>query len=438
MKKIIKYLFVTFIITLPLSTVWIFNERIIGASKWQYGTGQLFLPELILFLLIFLSTGWLTKTSGLNLKKFNFKNLDSSQGQIVLALWLFLGWASLSTLWSAEPTATYYLWVRFLEGGALLLLLLNLKLKKEWLLMPLAISAGLQALIAINQFISQSITANKLLGIATHSAEDLGTIVIETSSGRWLRAYGTLAHPNILGGLLIFGLIATMILYFQAGKKSQPLLMGLASLIGAGIFCSFSRSAFLALILIFICIGTITAIKFSKNYDNLKSLKPLSASLLIIISLSLIYQPLIQSRSQLTGRLENKSVQERLTQSQQAWQSIKTAPLIGVGLNSYTYSIWQQQQLLPIRDYQPVHNLFLLATAELGLIGLTLLLLLLITVIRQARQNHVAPVYYAPLLAFVIISFFDHYFWTQFTGIILFWLSLFLLLSVSKGQVDIK
>ena len=61
-------------------------------------------------------------------------------------------------------------------------------------------SVFIHAVLGLYQFLSQSTFANKYLGIAMHDPAIVGTSVIETVSGRWLRAYGGLDHPNILAG----------------------------------------------------------------------------------------------------------------------------------------------------------------------------------------------------------------------------------------------
>ena len=56
--------------------------------------------------------------------------------------------------------------------------------------------------------------------MAVHKAEELGTSVVETVGAdglgeRWLRAYGGLDHPNILGGILAVALLLFIILHIE-------------------------------------------------------------------------------------------------------------------------------------------------------------------------------------------------------------------------------
>ena len=107
--------------------------------------------------------------------------------------------------------------------------------------------------LGVWQFLSQKTFASKYLGIASHDPQALGSSVIETMSGRWLRAYGGLDHPNILGGVLVFALLFSA--FLLARKKiinSQIHIWGLLLLFLnyfvslAALFFSFSRAAWLA------------------------------------------------------------------------------------------------------------------------------------------------------------------------------------------------
>ena len=53
--------------------------------------------------------------------------------------------------------------------------------------------------------------------MAYHASNILGDSVIETSMGRFLRAYGPFDHPNILGGIMVLGII--LVLYSSLQKE---------------------------------------------------------------------------------------------------------------------------------------------------------------------------------------------------------------------------
>ena len=78
---------------------------------------------------------------------------------------------------------------------------------------------------------------------------------------------------------------------------------------------------------------------------------------------------------------------------------------------------------IPARHYQPVHNVFLLIWAEIGIIGLLFFIGLLLCVInKKGSKNLIVSM---PLLAAMIMIFlFDHWWWSLHFGVLFFWLVL--------------
>ena len=75
--------------------------------------------------------------------------------------------------------------------------------------------------------------------------------------------------------------------------------------------------------------------------------------------------------------------------------------------------------------YQPIHNVYILIICELGLIAL-LWLAIIIDFGRNIKRDpaSIEPIGVSILCAIMIISLFDHYFWTQAVGQSLLWLGL--------------
>ena len=70
--------------------------------------------------------------------------------------------------------------------------------------------------------------------------------IVATDDGeRWIRAYGLTAHPNILGGVLAFGLL--VIASAQGhGRWTRLIRMATFGLGVAALFLTFSRAAWIA------------------------------------------------------------------------------------------------------------------------------------------------------------------------------------------------
>jgi len=415
LKAIIEKLIWLYVLLLPLQTVFIFDEKFINGTKWHYGTGVFYATEILLVFVAVLSLAQLIKSEGLALAGFFTKNNILKKATIA-CLWLLAFWSGLSILWSAEKSAAFYLWLNLLEGVALFLIILYLKIDKNKLLWPLALTAGLQGLLAGWQFVTQSIAENKWLGIATHEASQLGEIVIENSDGRWLRAYGTFSHPNILGGFCVFGLLATLELSRSAKKQHQLILMIVAMANALGIFFSFSRSAWLAA-----TIATAIIIVRSIKEKNCLTIKTLAAASIVLIFLSVTFSSFVLARSNFANRLEQISLNERSAQIEESLKIFRSSHWLGVGINNYTATLASSYPDLPAYSLQPVHNLYLLILAELGIVGFLAFTFFIIFFLLQGKSRCDRLIWLAPLL---IIGLFDHYLWTQYAGIALFWLVL--------------
>jgi len=444
LQKILERLIVLYVLLLPLSAVYIFDEKFVSGFKSQYLTGQIFITEPLLWIIVILSLIQFIKSTNFNelrekiLKYYNIKilNIEKSPRSILtLSIWLFIAFSGLSILWPADKTAAYYLWFRLLEGAALFFIIVSLNIKKEKLFLALVIGSAFEGILALSQFLTQIIEPAKWLGIAAHSADNLGDVVIETSSGRWLRAYGTFSHPNILGGFATLGLIAAYGLFDLVKKRAIQLLLIVAALLSImGLFFSFSRSAWLAALIILLIFLWLNKKSIFNIHYSIFILSPI----LLFIIFAYLFSPLILTRADFSNRLENISRQERISQVSRALSIIKQYPLIGTGINNFTIELQKIHPGQPAYAYQPVHNLYLLIIAELGLIGFVFFVFMFYCFIVFLKKHAIISIPAGLVVAILIIGLFDHYFWTQYIGIMLLWLSLTFIAQDSKMTNQIE
>jgi hypothetical protein len=444
LKRLNQVLIGLFIFLLPWQTAYIFDAKFIGGAKWQYGTGLIFATEILLWLIALLQLTIMIKVRKAGDRELK---INRSKLAVTISLWLLVAWSGLSLLWAPEKSAGFYNWFHLLEAAGLFFIILSSKIDRKKIYYYLTLAGVLQALLAITQFLTQSISANKWLGIAGHLPWQSGEIVIE-SSGRWLRAYGAFAHPNVLGGFLVICFFATIIPALAIdGRRNTPWRIIATLLLLAGIFFSFSRSAWLALIIGMVIIFIREIIRARKSaepaaarYRNLA--KYFLAPLVLAVVLFFIYSPLALTRASTADRLEAKSVNERLTYFSQAGDLLKDHWPIGVGEGNYTYALYQTNPTLPAWSYQPVHNVFVLIFAELGIVGIVIFIFLLISLFlnflisnRSEKEkgsiNELA--FFTTLLTIII---FDHYLWTSYAGVILLFLSLALILKKYAADRD--
>ncbi|MEI6597327.1 MAG: O-antigen ligase family protein, partial [bacterium] len=378
LSKIIEYGLYSLVFLLSLQTRWVIRAGELNGGPWEYGTYSLYVTDilLILLLLLFIVRVGYSRIAG---QVYNEKIYGNK------IIWWFIGglllMCSISFLLAASKWLALYKLGWLILGVGLFWLITSANYSRLKMIYFMLTGLFFQAVLGIWQFLTQSSFANKWLGMALHNGADLGTSVVEAvgSDGileRWLRAYGGFDHPNMLGGALVIGILLILYLSFADapvknffGSSGALLLKGFLIIFFAGLFFSFSRSAWLAL-----AVGLAITAVLAIIGRNLKSQKGLAEIILVMGILLFIlfsqYQNLITSRLDGEGRLEEKSASERLVSYQESWQLIKNNWATGVGLGNYTYVLNRQTPNQESFYYQPAHNVFLLVWSETGIVGL--------------------------------------------------------------------
>lgn len=437
LAKTIEYLFCLFIFLLPWQTRLIWQEADLNGAVWEYGRFSLYGTEILLWLILFLYGAWLIFSGWF--KKISAAEFFSRlKNPAYLVYWLlvaFLLLAGLSISWSLDPQLAYLRWFVLIEAGALMSLVLVFNLSLQRIGIAWVAAAVGQSVFAVSQFFLQYTFANKWLGLAEHRPAAFGSIVLETQSERWLRAYGSLPHPNILAGFLVIALLFLFWLAFLAKTRGQRIfiLTALAA-IAPALFFTFSRSAWLALVFCLLLLYFWLE-KRKEQYLKPVFFKMVFLTSLIFIILATLLWPLVFTRLAGQRRLEDASISQRLAYTDQALTLIKGDWLSGQGIGNYTLAVYQKiNAAWPGYAYQPVHNLYLLVLAELGIFGAAVfglaLFLLFISFNRVISWEKVIA--FLCLFAVLFISLFDHYFWTLYFGVMVFWLVLGLSLKKIK------
>ena len=162
---------------------------------------------------------------------------------------------------------------------------------------------------------------------------------------------------------------------------------------------------------------------------------PTKIILIAVIILSALYISLPRYLS-IFGE-DKQSYENRVSQSQIALAMFRDHPLTGVGLNQYLVELPKYMKITSFKDYQPVHNAWLLILAEMGMFGFFLLLFLILKFLifnfkflmkisnflprRQAGKFQI-------ILIILVLSLFDHYFYTLQQGNLLIGLIIGILL----------
>lgn len=314
-------------------------------------------------------------------------------------------------------------------------------------LCSLALVSGgvIQAVIALAQYATQQDVGLSRIGEAPRWFFPFHCSFAE--SGVLFRASGTLSHPNCLGAFLMSTLMCTLYCYLR--KFSSRILMGSAGLLQlAGLFVSFSRSAFLATGFVLLC--------FALLMMKVKQVEPQLAQrarrgvvyVLIVAALgSIAFFPALKERGGIIGYnpTTHGADRERMDYIKVALEEIKQHPLLGVGFNNFAlYSPARSETLTGRVLHLQVHNIYFLIAAEIGLVGLALFLAFILNILYVGFKKLCTDTSY-PIERGVLISIFlgllsiglvDFFLWWTAAGRFLFFGIAALVYAVSGQRVE--
>ncbi len=441
-KKISAGLFYLLAFLLPLQTRLIIRPGIVNLGYLEYGTISLYLTDIIL--VVFLSVLVLNLALPTRKKfiQFNLGQAGNKWDYALIALALLELAVFISVWFAPYKLLALYKYILFLGGIAIFLLVRQGQFfSRLKFIYSLLAGIFLQALLAIYQFVTQSTFACKFLGLASHDSALPGVSVVETydRSGllwRWLRAYGGLDHPNMLGGVLAIGLILIIWLLLERkhwGIKTENyrlyLIINYFGLffIAAALILTFSRAAYLAAGLgaaIMILINGRCCLKKNINPKSLDCRLTVGIGLALVVIWSLVFS-IVDVRFQNYNRLQQISYNERAGGYSEALKLIAEKPFTGWGLGNYYIASFSHDPYYPAFHYQPVHNVFMLVAAEIGLPGLLFFVAFLAVLLWEKIKGwKINGPGLALLAACLVISLVDHWFFSLHFGVFFVWLVL--------------
>lgn len=341
----------------------------------------------------------------------------------------------ISLLWSRDWRTSLFVAVHF---SLVVIFVLSLR---EWsylwkFVLPGFIAAlSLQFLIGGMQIVTQSTAFLAPLQMQWPGPLDpsvRGAVIVQLPSGAsFLRAYGTLPHPNILGGFTLITLLGPAALLLRKGRFNYialPFLVAGVSLLAI----TFSRSAWLALVVF--CAGLIWR---SRNLARGRSLLLCAIIGLSFLCTLLPFRDLVAARTvNTTSHAEEFSFIGRSWLNGQARNVISEYPWTGVGIGSFIIELSRRAGFGYV--VEPAHNIPLMAGAELGLPGLLLVFGITASLAyRWVRtRNPDAILIGAALAGLACIGLFDHYLWTLPPGRLMLGLVVGLFLGQDREHVQ--
>lgn len=416
-RSVIQWLILGFLFLLPWQTRYIWQPTTLAGQYWEYISYSLYATELLLWGIILLFFALLVRDRQNWYALIVALTTPGSKKRVAIVV-ATAAFFTVALLHSPHHFLSYYYLFHALEAACLFFCISQISFPGKQLQTAFWLGGVGQGLLAIIQFTTQQVVANKWLGLAAHSAGRIGDFVVETSTERWLRAYGSFGSPNMLGGYLAVVLVVGLLLYTNASSK-QRIIISLGQIaVVAGLVLSFSRSAWLAALigiatLVFVTIREHKTIKFILFQSTLY--------LFLIAGLVYVFQPLFLPRLEVSGRVESRSFNERTAQYAEAKRLFFSHPWLGVGPGEYTLALHDSLgSPASLSKVQPVHNAFLLVLVEFGVPLFAVVLCIGILMLRGVWHSNPSGI--ALVATLLVSASLDHFWWTLYMGVILGWI----------------
>jgi hypothetical protein len=318
------------------------------------------------------------------------------------------------------------------------------------------------ALVTIAQAINQEALGLTALGEFQFHPTWEGVSLLRAGDLVYVRPYGLMPHPNAAAGMLMIGLLASSTWLFHPRALIRVGAAGLCGLGLAALLLTFSRAAWLGLAFggLVMLLGMWRQLfgerwrlvrRRSTSLDDAEtpvspsgervnaSRRALFATLALSVALALVvggwfvaqYRPFLAARmGEGQESLELRSVSDRIVFTDFALRSIRERPILGVGIGNFPWraSYYIAETFYNLRG-DNVHHVFLSAWAELGSVGLALLLAALVcglvVAIKRLRDDAAYRVALVAIVAaLIVVGLFDHYPWTMLHFQVAWWGSL--------------
>lgn len=337
-------------------------------------------------------------------------------------------------IWNAHsPTIALLAWIKVVEYTMLGWYIYHTRVRTAFVLAPLAIGMIYSSWIAVAQFFLERSIGGLFwfLGERTFYLDTPGIARITLcnplsfSCVMKLRAYATFPHPNVLGGYL--AVLLPLMLGALFDKKSPARIflyrVTFISAIAALLF-TFSRGAWIVGVLglwyVFMHHASPPA-----RVGHLQKIL-LTIMCVLVLLLGFVSAP-----------VQTESVVVRTQLNDAAHNIWSTSPIFGVGLRNFIPTLPSHMSSSGVYSLQPVHNIYVLAATEVGLVGLALFLVVVYRCIKHIADKTTRTSRYRLISSPIIISvglllllgLFDHYPVTIQQGQMLFTVLLSLLLS---------
>jgi hypothetical protein len=239
-----------------------------------------------------------------------------------------------------------------------------------------------------------------------------GASVSASATGeRWLRAYGSWPHPNVLGAMLLAMAGAAWERWLATGRRWW---LALLVLVAVTLVLTISRATWLGALA-----GSVGLIGLLPR-DSRGRLRSALALGAVAAALTAAWLwPYILPRADVSpsaNELERASMLERSLLIGYGLEAFRAQPLTGVGAAGFVQ--WAARTLPERYPFEPVHSAPLLILAETGLPGGAVLVVAVFAFTRRVWRRRAVmgiteAVWSATLLGLLVSAPFDHLWWSQ-------------------------
>jgi len=407
---------------LPVQAVWIFSSVTLAKGDTQYGMLLLFGTEIfIAFATIFRG----------------FPRLGVIAQKMIQPMYVLVATGFLSLTFSTVYSVGLFSILHLLSACLLFLLLVDERTDVKKTIVFFVCGLIFPSLLGWFQYLFGWSPAFPLFGLPIRDAQTLGTAVIETMTGRSLRAYGSFSHPNIFGGYLAIGILFIGWLVSNNTIKRLKWIYSIPIVIfSSTLIITFSRSAWIATTTALVVLLVISFWK--KRLVAHRAIPLITLGLFTILITVIVFHSSVFARFTPTLRVEAISFEERTMQYTTLLPIVRTNPITGVGPGSFVFALANAFPNQPSYVYQPIHNAFLLVFAEIGIIGILAIvngLFQLVSIVRKSSSFSGIVFATSVIIALVWIGLFDHYLWTFWSGKALVAVSLAMMVRWQKNKV---
>ena len=435
-ERTVRALLLLVVFLLPIGSVLILSEarsEVAGARN-SFAVPVLYAIELLIVAAALLWARLRPRTDGSNQGPNQGPNGTSGLYMPLLGL---IGLAAAATLWAPWPflagIGLVHLFVAFLFVYVLAHEFRD-RAFFEKALWTLTAGAAIQAVWGIGQFLMQRDFGFWWLGESDIAPGRAGVAKFVADGDTYVRAYGSLPHPNLLAAYLSAAAfwVGTVVFWKDGdgkGRKNRRhwltklgyvLLLGL---LNAGLLVTFSRVAIVATLVG----GALVALFSWRRWKRLPW--PAAVGALVTLVVALALTPYWQGRTVVESARET-GVSNRTVGYGQAAKIIPDQPL-GVGAGNFVLAARSLDPGRPAYQYQPVHAVPLLVLTELGLLGGAMLLWFAVRLGRRfhdgtrlgasndRRQRSIGFTLFTLTGVFTLMSLTDHFFWSLPQGMLL-------------------